>query len=118
MTQCKTENIRKTCYVKSVFQIHFAVEQFSLPFFKVIFGRTIELSSKYFTHIHCLFMPLIMPQNLLSRGYLKQNNLDGFIGAQHRSFFSWSVDFLTFKKRRNTSLYVQYSWTYDFLLGL
>ena len=44
----------------------------------------------------------------------KQNNLEGFIDAHH-IFFSWKVDFLSSRKRPNTSPYVEYSWTYDFL---
>ena len=55
----------------------------SIVNFKAIFGHAIELSSKYFTQIHCyLFMPLGENNNaakfIVS---LKQNNSEGFLGA-------------------------------------
>ena len=50
-----------------------------------IFGHAIELSSKYFTQIHCLFIPLTWLRKYNNAAKfivsLKQNNSEGFIGA-------------------------------------
>ena len=44
--------------------------------------------------------------------FLKQNNSEDFIGALYTSlFFSWKVDFLSFKKSPNINLYAEYSRT-------
>ena len=82
--------------------------------FKEIFGRAIELSSKYFTQIHCLFVPL-------RKTYLRRKIYCVFeakiIRRLHRldiNLFSWKVDFLSFKKTPYTNRYVEYSRTYDF----
>ena len=50
--------------------------------FKVTFGHANKLSSKCFTQIHCLFMPL-RKNNYAAKFMvsLKQDNLEGFIGA-------------------------------------
>ena len=48
-------------YVKLGLQFRYAVEQFSWPFFKVIFSYGVELSSKLF---HCISFWLSVPINL------------------------------------------------------
>ena len=48
-------------YVKLGLQFRYAVEQFSSPFFKVIFSYAVELSSKLF---HCISFWLSVPINL------------------------------------------------------
>ena len=48
-------------YVKLGLQFRYAVEQFSSPFFKVIFAYAVKLSSKLF---HCISFWLSVPINL------------------------------------------------------
>ena len=81
MTKCGTENIRNICFVKSVFQILYAVEEFSSHFqgnfwsfkqikFKIFYPNTLPVYAVKKNNYTAKFMVS-----------LKQNKLEGFIDA-------------------------------------
>ena len=59
----------------------------------------------------CLCCWMITPQNLLC---LWSKMIWKASLGHHKSLFPWKVDFLSFKKRQNINLYVEYLRTYNF----
>ena len=108
---CKGLNI--SYYRISWFIDIFHISLFQKSLFGLFFRRAIEFSSKCFTQIHCLFIPLRKSNNAVKFTVsLKQNSFEDFTTNGFWKILSWHLRPLNFAQNTLAQLWTKHELQY------